>query len=64
MGLMPSGSPQWQVCWANFAILAILTSASSTPSFVLQPCLNSTPLHLYMYHTETLDMVLVLVQMY
>jgi hypothetical protein len=62
MGSIPNDSLQWQVCQANFAIWAILTSASLTPSFVLQPCLNSTPL--YLYHIETLNMVSVLVQMY
>ena len=64
MDLMPTCSPQRQVCQTNSIIWAILTSALSIPSFILQPCLNSTPLHLHLHHTKTLDMVPVLVQMY
>jgi hypothetical protein len=52
MGLIFTSAPQWQVCLANFVIWAILTTSTSTPSFVLQPCLNSMPPHLYPYYTK------------
>jgi hypothetical protein len=66
MGSIPTGSFQRQVCWANFVIWAILTSALSTPSFVLLFYSSAwmQPLCIYTHSILKLRYGVGLVQMY